>query len=274
VSDRRIAYRGYGAAPNRSFVVEWQSDVYYRDARTYPTIQLILHEDGRIVVQYRSEGVAVDRGSSTVGIQNELASIALSYSYNRPVAQDGVAIQFTRPSAPVVAYVPPPPLVILPLLACQESLVAGFRALVQTEPSVNQGIGCPQGDEQGLLFSQQEFEGGHMLYRPDTGELLVTFADLERWAAFPDTYQGEPEPEMEVPEGRDAPVLGFGKLWREQPALRERLGWAIAPERYFQGSVQDLTGGTLIWTGEEQWLMRVYFQDGRALVTLDPEQPG
>jgi hypothetical protein len=38
--------------------------------------------------------------------------------------------------------------------------------------------------------------------------------------------------------------------------------------------VQDLTGGTLIWTGEEQWLMRVYFQDGRALVTLDPEQPG
>ena len=69
------------------------------------------------------------------------------------------------------------------------------------------------------------------------------------------------------------PDRGFGKLWREQAALRDRLGWAVGPERRFDGTIQDFGGGFMLWTGSEQWLIRVYFADGTTLVANDPNTP-
>ena len=40
------------------------------------------------------------------------------------------------------------------------------------------------------------------------------------------------------PEGRYQPIRGFGKVWRENPQVREQLGWAIAPEQGFEGALQ------------------------------------
>ena len=63
----------------------------------------------------------------------------------------------------------------------------------------------------------------------------------EGWAAFTDEWDpGEPEsdPTLEPPPGFYQPVRGFGQVWREQPGVRERLGWALGDEVAYQTAVQ------------------------------------
>ncbi|HUP27406.1 MAG TPA: hypothetical protein VM409_03150, partial [Chloroflexia bacterium] len=48
-----------------------------------------------------------------------------------------------------------------------------------------------------------------------------------------DYYAGEPQPPLNPPPpaGLTAPTLGFGKVWRDNPEVRQKLGWALAGER-------------------------------------------
>ena len=52
------------------------------------------------------------------------------------------------------------------------------------------------------------------------------------------------------PSGRYEPAYGFGKLWREQPGVREQLGWATAEETPGAGWFQMFLGGNMIWISQ------------------------
>jgi hypothetical protein len=288
--DKRIAYRLYGAAPNRKLVVEWQSDRYYEHRcgysdghyqcidgdDVYPAFQAILQEDGTIQLQYRNlTGDAIDRGRASIGIQNENASIGLQYAFRQPVVQDGLALELDRPAgAPATAFVPPAPVALAKLPACQDAgTTGGFRKLLQTNEAIRGKIGCPRRDEAPLDAVQQPFEGGNMLWRGDNRQILVTFNDQNRFASFPDTFQPEETvSELTPPDGRVVPLRGFGKTWRQSTGLQERLGWGTAPERTFHGAVQEFEHGTAVWSGVEQWLIRVYFEDGSVVELPDPNR--
>jgi hypothetical protein len=59
------------------------------------------------------------------------------------------------------------------------------------------------------------------------------------WQKYDDAWTaGEPEsdPTLQPPAGLYQPVRGFGKLWRETPGLRDKLGWAKAPEQGYNDS--------------------------------------
>jgi len=63
----------------------------------------------------------------------------------------------------------------------------------------------------------------------------------DRWDAFADEWQeGEPldDPTITPPPGFYQPQRGFGLVWREQPLVRDRLGWAVAPEQGYETTVQ------------------------------------
>jgi hypothetical protein len=156
---------------------------------------------------------------------------------------------------------------------CAIATAGGFGMLIARDGAVRDRIGCPQTDSSGVEAAEQTFERGHMLWRADTREIAVTFFPDGRWVSFPDTYQGETAPATSPPQALLAPERGFGKVWREQPGIRERLGWAVSPERSFHGVVQEFNGGQMLWTGTEQWLIRLYYADGSALVVSDPNQP-
>jgi hypothetical protein len=74
--------------------------------------------------------------------------------------------------------------------------------------------------------------------------IYVFYADhhydyfLDTWAA----NEPESDPSIVPPPGRVQPIRGFGKLWRSQPGVRERLGWALAPEQGFNTLYQDVSG--------------------------------
>lgn len=104
---------------------------------------------------------------------------------------------------------------------------------------------CPQ---EAVLLSasaEQQFEHGYMIWVGAEDRIYVLFDDsiyTDGWAVFEDTWQeGDPvdDPSIVPPSGFYQPQRGFGLVWREQPLVRDRLGWALAPEAGGNTAVQS-----------------------------------
>lgn len=101
-------------------------------------------------------------------------------------------------------------------------------------PQVQQWVGCIPNElpERGITFAHQTFQNGSMFdLITSTGlkTIYVLFGDGTAQVHQDRFEDGSPEPPSEAPPGLYAPRAGFGKVWRDAN-LRERLGWATAPE--------------------------------------------
>ncbi len=91
--------------------------------------------------------------------------------------------------------------------------------------------------------AEEHFEHGVMIWVEDQDAIYVQFDDGQSptWSIYTDEWDpGEPtdDPSLTPPTGLYQPVRGFGVVWRENPGVRARLGWAIDPETGFTVSVQ------------------------------------
>jgi len=92
--------------------------------------------------------------------------------------------------------------------------------------------------------AEQHFEHGLMLWVGAEDRIYVLYDPdqyTDRWDAFADEWQeGDPldDPTITPPPGFYQPQRGFGLVWREQPLVRDRLGWAVAPEQGYETAVQ------------------------------------
>lgn len=80
-----------------------------------------------------------------------------------------------------------------------------------------------------------------MIWLETTGSVYV-FHKEGGWQRFEDTWSEdlpESDPAIVAPEGLIQPIRGFGKVWRENPEVRERLGWALGVELAFESELQD-----------------------------------
>ena len=95
----------------------------------------------------------------------------------------------------------------------------------------------------------QDFEGGRVYrYAPDPdypsdqrGTIYIIYNDGE-WVTYPDGWdlsQSSSDPSIVAPANRYQPVEAIGKVWREVPAVRNRLGWALESQTTFQGRFQN-----------------------------------
>jgi len=104
--DAGIYYFRGGTAPNRYFVVEWRrADAYYGSGTLDLTFEVILHENGDIVLQYQS--LTGNLQSATVGIEDSTGTTGLQYLYNAPGLRNELAIRFRRPAQAVRVAVTP-----------------------------------------------------------------------------------------------------------------------------------------------------------------------
>jgi hypothetical protein len=104
--------------------------------------------------------------------------------------------------------------------------------------------GCPDSPATFSAAAEQAFEHGRMIWLKATQTVYVFLSDgtllsiADTWS----TGQPENDPQIVSPEGRYQPVRGFGKVWRTATyygaSLREQLGWALAPEKGFDGALQ------------------------------------
>lgn len=110
--------------------------------------------------------------------------------------------------------------------------------------------GCPGG----VVYTtgaQQSFERGFMIWL-ETQDTIFVFYDEGSSGSTPSPYkvygddfsEGDPEsdPSIVPPAGLHQPVRGFGLVWRANPDVRDRLGWATAPEAEFQSWLQGFSG--------------------------------
>jgi len=102
---------------------------------------------------------------------------------------------------------------------------------------------CPAETPQISNEVEQTFERGRMIWVESLDRIYVIFEDGETpgWAQYPDNFQeGDPERDDTLipPPDLLQPVRGFGLIWRTNPRVNERLGWATTPEVAFEGMYQ------------------------------------
>lgn len=82
----------------------------------------------------------------------------------------------------------------------------------------------------------QPFENGVMVYVANTGIIWVLYANGAGQAFSPAYYGALPLNPYSVPSpGRVSPIMGFGRLWGWDAAVRASLGWGVASESSWQG---------------------------------------
>lgn len=87
-----------------------------------------------------------------------------------------------------------------------------------------------------IQVAEQVFENGRMFWIGPVKQIWVLVVSGEgtgEWLIYEDTFEEgemEADPNLTAPDGLLQPERGFGKLWRDNPDLRETLGWAITPE--------------------------------------------
>lgn len=92
--------------------------------------------------------------------------------------------------------------------------------------------------------AEQRFEYGTMIWVGEEDRIYVLYDDdisSPKWSAFEDEWEpGDPidDPSIQPPPGFYQPKYGFGLVWREQPQVRDRLGWALAEEEGYTTAVQ------------------------------------
>lgn len=109
-----------------------------------------------------------------------------------------------------------------------------------------------------IFVAEQNFERGKMFWIQPVNQIWVTTTDADGvkvWQVYDDTFEEgmiEEDPSLEPPDGRLQPVRGFGKLWRENPDVRQTLGWATEPEFGHNTRYEYHAGGTV--TGDFEYI--------------------
>lgn len=93
---------------------------------------------------------------------------------------------------------------------------------------------------------------------------------------FEDTFEGAVDPfnggETPPAGGLMEPSLGFGKIWRNQPGVRDGLGWATAAEVMGTGRFELFLRGEMIWISQTNQTYVFTNSNGLFLTVASPFQ--
>jgi serine/threonine-protein kinase len=111
-------------------------------------------------------------------------------------------------------------------------------SFARVDPSVNQRLGCPTGEEQRVESAVESFQGGFMLWRADNNRAYVVLNN-GKWDSYPksdaDRFRDGVDPEYScgTHTSPPSPRRGFSKIWCNHSDVRSALGNATEYEQGF-----------------------------------------
>lgn len=102
-----------------------------------------------------------------------------------------------------------------------------------------------------IQVAEQVFEHGRLFWIQPRAQIWVMFdsgAGSGQWSVYEDSFaDGEPEsdPSIVPPPDQYQPTRGFGKLWRNNPDIKSKLGFGITPEFGYVSNYEYHPGGAL-----------------------------
>ncbi|MDQ2807563.1 MAG: hypothetical protein M3Z04_11735, partial [Chloroflexota bacterium] len=119
------------------------------------------------------------------------------------------------------------------LSICRYPVQGNIGTVYSTHYALRNALGCPTTSETRITqAASQPFEHGALFWNGDARLIYLLDGSTTAWLRYTDTWNdGDPNGGAETPApGFYEPIRGFGKIWREQPDVRTRLGWGTAPE--------------------------------------------
>jgi hypothetical protein len=114
------------------------------------------------------------------------------------------------------------------------------------------GVGTASA-QNGIAFTgvvSQRFQNGEMLYRQDSGEIIVFYSSSQTWESFPsEKYGNWPDNGLTAPTNFYAPMFGFGKVWANNTRVRQGLGWAVLPEIGYETRIVTIQNYVAVYYG-------------------------
>jgi serine/threonine-protein kinase len=157
---------------------------------------------------------------------------------------------------PQPAIIPPvgvnPVVTAPPATGCTLLPPGGFGLIFTTDATLMQQLGCPLGSPPvtvSLASAIQGYERGMMIWVSGTPGTIYALFNTTTYQQFADTYTEGVDPSSggeSPPAGLIEPVRGFGKVWRNNPNVRNGLGWATGAESGGQSTAQQFERGWMI----------------------------
>lgn len=147
-----------------------------------------------------------------------------------------------------------------PGTACRYQPQGIFATTVQADPGLLPSLGCAIGQTSGerprlwpVTIDFQQFERGYMLWVSNIGwnkgAFVFALLDDQTYTRFDDTYDPTADPASggeTPPAGLIEPTGAIGKVWRSQPDLRGRIGFARAAAAHLDTQMQMFEYGEMI----------------------------
>jgi len=139
-------------------------------------------------------------------------------------------------------------------IACETVPQDALGAIYQSDPALQEALGCPlAGAAVPVGGAFQHYQNGRMLWVSSLGTIpqpsIYALLNDGTYQRLNDTFVEGVDPESvgsQPPEGLLEPQRGFGKAWRENPPVRDRIGWATSPENPSSAQVLPFERGEMV----------------------------
>jgi hypothetical protein len=170
------------------------------------------------------------------------------------------ACQGPPPTVIVVVYTPTPEATAtaeqaIPTTEAQSAVTPSPQPTTATTPTPTIDL-FPTATFGQIQVAEQVFERGRMFWiqpRKQIWVLIDNGSGSGQWQVYDDTFEdGEPEsdPNIVPPEGKYQPLRGFGKLWRSNADLQNKLGFGLTPEFGYVSNYEYYPGGQIDTEGK------------------------
>jgi len=156
---------------------------------------------------------------------------------------------------PTFTDTPPPKRSKTPIGAagtCTATAQGGFATILAQNSAFQVGLGCAVGPATAVSGATLSMQNGSMLYASALGDfpqkVIYALYNNGTYQRYDDNWVEGVDPSSPgetPPSGYSVPVRGFGKVWHNNPPVKNGLGWATGSEQGTGGELQRFQRGEM-----------------------------